>query len=99
MSSGRTLLAVLVTVLIGACATSDDTYMADGRLGHVIDCTGNRKGWEACVSKAGDICGNRGYDVISKNGETTSQAVAGLQAGMDDGARSGRRTLVVACRS
>jgi len=62
------VLSILATVLSG-CATSRETYTADGRSGYSLNCSGSMLNWGMCEEKAGDLCGDKGYDILSRNGE------------------------------
>ena len=78
-----------IVLLLGACVSSQDTYTADGRKGHVINCTpswthglvGNianaQTSWGTCYQKAGEICGARGFDVLEKVGEGQQSTIVG----------------------
>lgn len=62
------LLAIIVTlaiVLIG-CARSKPVTGPDGQEAHHIICTGGFSSFTDCLTKAGEICGPRGYQVLSQ---------------------------------
>jgi hypothetical protein len=57
------LAAAVAAALVAGCATSAKTYGPDGREAFVIKCM-----LDDCQKKAGDICGQRGYDIVSSQG-------------------------------
>jgi hypothetical protein len=58
------LVCVLTSVALVSCAGLRTTYLADGSRGYAISCRGFLNSWDACLVKAGRICGAHGYDVI-----------------------------------
>ena len=66
-------VALMVTVacvsLLAGCATSKETYMPDGSLGYSISCNGSAVGINVCFEKAGELCGAKGYSLISREGQ------------------------------
>jgi len=66
--------AFLGLALLGGCSayhgligpTASATFTADGRAGYSISCDGTRLSWESCTDKAGELCKDRGYDIIEK---------------------------------
>lgn len=87
------LLAVLA---LTACATAKTTYTADGRQGHSINCSGGALNWGACYEKAGELCGERGYDILQRSGDQ-QVSIAGTQIGLF-GSANQTRSLLVACK-
>jgi hypothetical protein len=64
-----TLSMYLYLCALAGCAVERPTYLADGRQGHSIDCSGAALNWGYCERKAGELCQARGYDVVSAIGE------------------------------
>lgn len=94
---------ILLAVSAGAffwlsgCATADKIHTPDGRVGYSISCNGAALDWGSCYKKAGEICGVRGYDVISQSGDKGS-----TYSSNQFGAYGGSviyRSLVIACKS
>lgn len=56
-------------LILSGCAVSSRTYTAEGKEGFSINCSGALLNWGLCEEKAGSICGSKGYDILSKNGE------------------------------
>ena len=65
-------IVIAVSIWLTGCATADKTYTPDGRVGYAVECNGMVLSWGSCYGKAGDICGARGYDVISKTGNSAT---------------------------
>lgn len=83
-------------ILLSGCATSSRTYAPDGREAYTIDCSGLGGTWGLCLTKAGELCGYRGYDVLTTAGDkgviasvTPHQAFAGNTIS---------RNLLIACK-
>jgi hypothetical protein len=60
---------VLCLALLGGCTTYRQTHLESGEVGYSIQCSLGSKSWNACYVMAGDICGNRGYEVVSKGSD------------------------------
>jgi len=94
------LIVLAVLLLAGCAAPSQPIYTQDGRMGHSINCPSVsivQMNWSHCLAKAGEICGARGYDIISKVGEEGFSASYGRYGG---GAETTHmRSLVVACKN
>lgn len=59
----RTLCGVVAIALV-ACGGLRTVYLPDGTKGYQITCKGVLNSWSACLEKAGQICGVRGYTAI-----------------------------------
>lgn len=66
--------AFLAFILTG-CAFSKEIYLPDGTKGHSISCDGAAVGIATCFEKAGDLCGSRGYDQLSREGQIIPMGV------------------------
>lgn len=76
------LFSPFILVALAGCITTQESYLADGSLGHHITCGGALFSMGDCIQKAGDICGSGGYKVYNQAGEaipfsTSNGAVAG----------------------
>ena len=72
-----------VAAIFAGCVQSNETYTASGQRGHVISCTpalstgivgaiaNSSTSWGTCYQKAGEICGAKGYNVLTKSDEPT----------------------------
>ena len=92
----RTALTV-VAVLLASCANVSQTYAPDGSRAYSIDCSGSARTWGMCLEKAGETCGTRGYDVITRTGDQGA-VISGSQYGVFGGTVT-TRSMVITCRS
>ena len=99
---GKLAAAAAVTAaalsLAGCADSAKMTYLPSGDTGFAINCSGGdaSTSWSECYKKAGETCGNYGYDVISKdadNGATAGGSVAGIF-----GANIKNRSMVIRCK-
>jgi hypothetical protein len=93
---GQLAFVLLVAIIGASCATSRETYTADGRVGYSINCSGTALNWGNCLEKAGDICGERGYTVLEKSGDQGT-VVTGGQFGLYGGSVM-NRSMIVQCK-
>lgn len=72
----RTLFCfALCFVLLGGCTNYKQTHLASGEVGYSIRCNLLGSGsWNGCYVMAGDICGERGYEVISKHSDSLDRS-------------------------
>ena len=112
----RTVFAVVAALLVSACVSSNETYTASGQKGHVISCTPGWTGglvgsianastnWGTCYTKAGEICGAKGYTVLARSDEPTFAAHASAYRDKSMGSAaysastSSNRMMVVQCK-
>lgn len=88
----RLLLLAAILVGLGGCATATQIYTPDGKVGHSITCSGAGLTWGNCYEKAGEICGPRGYLVLTggaEQGAVMSGAFAGTTM---------TRNMVIQCK-
>jgi hypothetical protein len=85
-----------VAVFLAGCANSSQTYTADGRMGHSINCSGTARNWGMCEQKAGELCGARGYEILSTAGDRGVIATAGN--GNFFATSTISRTMLVSCK-
>lgn len=73
----RARLAIGSLVLsLSACSSVHSTYVPDGRRGFVVTCGGFLNNWSSCLVKAGQACGNQGYETIKGNEEDRAMMIA-----------------------
>jgi len=89
-------IVILVTSLLAGCATSSKTYTADGRVGHSINCSGTARSWGMCEEKAGELCGTRGYSILSKHEDSGFTAKIGNGHAFAGSTIS--RSMLIACK-
>lgn len=75
--SERFLTYSLLAFALAGCAIAKETYLPDGTKGHSISCDGSAVGINVCFEKAGDLCGSRGYDLLSREGQIIPMGVGG----------------------
>jgi hypothetical protein len=83
-------------LVLGGCASSSKTYTADGREGYSLNCSGTARNWGACLEKAGDLCGTRGYDVLERSGDEGAVVSANQYGAYGSTTRT--RTMLIACK-
>lgn len=83
------IATVLAVVLLQACATSSEVFLADGTKGYNINCGGAVMNYGHCLEKAGEICGARGYLVVNQQGDAVPFSTAGGGFGATPYAASG----------
>jgi hypothetical protein len=74
------ILSLVFIATLASCASATKTYAPDGREAYSLNCSGTARNWGMCHTKAGELCGSKGYDVLVQNGE---------QGQMIDGSSSG----------
>jgi hypothetical protein len=94
ISRPHTMTAALL--LLAGCATSHETYTPSGQKGYTIDCSGAVQNWGVCQQKAGELCGSRGYAVLSTTGDQGT-IVSGNEFGVYGGTVI-TRSMLIACK-
>jgi hypothetical protein len=97
----QSIFALVISAFaLSGCVTAKETYTADGKVGHSIDCTTGKWGgtgtWGECYEKAGATCGAKGYTVLDKSADQTASA-GGSFFGVF-GRTINSRSLVVQCK-
>jgi hypothetical protein len=92
----KILFIILFIFIFVGCANSRQTYTPDGRVGHSINCSGTARNWGMCEEKAGEICKERGYDVLSANGDNGAIVTANNRQYLATTTIS--RTMLIACK-
>lgn len=90
------LVAAGTVLAISGCATASKTYGPDGQVAYSIGCSGSALSWGLCYEKAGEICGEKGYNVLARSGEGGLVA-GGSGAGFFAGSTASR-SMVVSCK-
>ncbi|MFL6579911.1 MAG: hypothetical protein ACJ8G2_04140, partial [Burkholderiales bacterium] len=68
----RILFLVTIACFAG-CTSVSAIRLPDGSTGHSINCSGTAQSWGNCYTKAEELCGENGYDVVAggaKQGST-----------------------------
>jgi hypothetical protein len=93
--------ALLTTLALGACASSNTTSLINlpnGQTGFAVNCSGAdaNSSWASCYVQAGQACGATGYDIISKDndeGGATGGSVTNVVS-----ANVKNRSMIVRCK-
>jgi hypothetical protein len=91
----RLLILTTVLSLLG-CATARQTYTPDGRAGYTVDCSGEVLTWSYCYQKAGDLCGARGYDLLTMVGDPRGAVVT--PPTLLSASAGSARSMLIACK-
>ena len=83
----------LIVLLLAGCATSSPTFLPSGDKGFSLDCSGSARTWNMCYEKAGELCGSKGYKVIT-GGSEQGVVVAGNANGVFGGSTMNRSMLI-----
>lgn len=79
---------LILMLILAGCTSAEETYMPDGRKGYAINCSSHGiivSGWSDCYAEAGNLCGQRGYDIVEKS----TPPLVGTE---------NKRSLVIACK-
>jgi hypothetical protein len=90
-------LPVFLVILLTACASSKEVDLAEGQRGYSIDCSGDDLNWSLCYEKAGQICGEKGFEILDKSCGT-GMVVAGIEYGVYEGSGLDR-SMIIKCRN
>ncbi|NUY33267.1 hypothetical protein F0160_22545 [Paraburkholderia sp. JPY303] len=90
------LILIGATVVLGACTTASHTYGPDGRPAYTLNCSGAQHTWGSCYEKAGELCGERGYDVLAGGAEGGAAMGGGSSAFF--GTTTVTRSMLIACK-
>jgi hypothetical protein len=92
--------AAAALLFVAGCATVHQTYAPDGRKAYTLNCSGLARGWDKCMSAAGELCASAGYDILDRSSEDTAVGSAG---GNTSGysafaAKTNERSMLIACK-
>jgi len=91
------IIYLVIAALLTGCVSSSQTYTSDGAAGYTVSCHGAMVTWNSCHSKAGKLCGARGYTIDSDSRSTGRDTDADiLVASENEGVM---RSMVIACKS
>jgi hypothetical protein len=91
------LTTSLVAVLISGCAIAKKTYLPDGTVGHSISCDGAAVGMNVCFEKAGEICGEKGYKLLNREGQVVYSGIAMPNQGFAQVGGFNSKSILVKC--
>ena len=90
------IISIVLIVSVFGCAhvvTVEETYTSTGQKGYVIDCSGDsdthlvmhNPTWSDCYTKAGQICGDRGYEILERSDQQGSLSGASVSTTRNQG--------------
>lgn len=87
-------------LVVSGCATVHETYAPDGRKAYSLNCSGTARGWDKCLSAAGERCGTAGYDILDRSSEDVAFGGAGANAsgGSAFVTKTNERSMLIACK-
>jgi hypothetical protein len=92
----KTYLALFTVLALAGCASTENTYLANGEQGLTIDCSGEANSWAACYEKADASCAGTGYRIVGTDGTPQakeSDKTLGVSVG-----NFTSRSVVVVCK-
>lgn len=89
-------ILLLAPFLIIGCTTVSKTYGPDGKEAYELACSGAVQDWGDCQKKAGELCGARGYNIVSVNGEQGAVFSANSQSAF--GGSTIYRNMMISCK-
>ncbi|CDF94455.1 MULTISPECIES: lipoprotein [unclassified Pseudomonas] len=92
----KTFLALFTVLALAGCASTENTYLANGEQGLTIDCSGEANSWAACYEKADASCAGTGYRIVGTDGTpqaNESDKTLGVNVG-----NFTSRSVVVVCK-
>lgn len=96
----RVFFGIAVAAALSGCASASKTYGPDGKEAYSLNCSGAARSWGMCLEKAGDLCGTRGYSIVSAVGDVGNLTVASAttqNANLVSGSVMSR-SMIVSCK-
>lgn len=87
---------LLVFLMLSGCASASKTYAPDGSAAYSLNCSGAARNWGMCYERAGDLCKDKGYEVLG--GGTDSSASLAATNGTVVAGSSHTRNLLIKCK-
>jgi hypothetical protein len=94
--------------LLTGCATVRESFAPDGRKAYSLNCSGAARGWDKCLTSAGELCGKNGYDILDRSSESMMVGSFGGGASMNRSSGSAsssgfigstsERSMMIACK-
>lgn len=91
----KSALLMLPFLLVG-CTSSTKTFGPDGKEAYALSCSGMLKDWGDCQKEAGRLCGVKGYDTVSVNGESGIIFSANNQSAFGNSTMN--RNMLIQCK-
>jgi len=105
----QSLVFVLGLFLLTGCATVRESHAPDGRKAYSLNCSGAARGWDKCLTSAGELCGKNGYDILDRSSENmmvasfANNASVNRSSGMASGGgfvgATSERSMLIACKA
>lgn len=83
-------------LVLSGCASSSATFSPDGSKAYSLNCSGLARNWGMCYEKAGDICKEKGYEVLAGGTDQNASLVA--NNGQVVAGSSHTRNLLIKCK-
>lgn len=91
-----TMICLTIVIFLSGCATVKKTYTSNGQEGYSITCSGSALNWGMCYEKAGELCGQKGYEILEKTGDKGA-ILSGNQFGLYGGSVI-NRNMIIQCK-
>lgn len=62
-------ICIISILILCSCTVAKEVNLPDGSKGYSISCGGTLNSFASCFNKAGEMCGNKGYQILDKSGE------------------------------
>lgn len=89
-------IAALSLVLLSGCASVSKSYGPDGNEAYSLTCSGMARDWGMCLTKAGELCGAKGYNILSINSDSGALVTANPQSLMAGSVIN--RNMLISCK-
>ncbi|MCY1185283.1 hypothetical protein D3C76_694630 [compost metagenome] len=66
----KQIFIILAVLALAGCAATSEPGIKHGKKGLHINCSGLTSSWDKCYAKAVVACGEKGYKVIAKSGDS-----------------------------
>lgn len=83
--------------LLTGCAVSKEIYTESGERGHSIDCSGSARNWGMCYEKAGELCQEKGYDIVAGGSDSDGTVFATANGAF--GGTKNNRNMIIRCKN
>lgn len=87
---------IMLPFLLAGCTSSIKTFGPDGKEAYALSCSGMLKDWGDCQKEAGRLCGVKGYDTVSVNGESGIIFSANNQSAFGNSTMN--RNMLIQCK-
>ena len=96
----KKLVIIAPIISLTACASVQETHAPDGRKAYALNCSGAARGWDKCHTAAGNICGDKGYDIVDQTSEDVASGSGGAGGGtaLFQFSKSNERSMLIACK-